>query len=148
MRIKIALKYGLIITLVVVAWIVIVRFVMRVGPDSNLHAAGPLLFNLAEFVSIYFGINQRKGQLGDGFSFKEGMQTGFLISLVYAISSCLFFVIQYLIAGPKLLMSEAGLQSRPVWQIALMAYAGLFFGALILGLLYSAVSAFFLARQR
>jgi hypothetical protein len=29
-----------------------------------------------------------------------------------------------------------------------MAYAGLFFGALILGLLYSAVSAFFLARQR
>ena len=148
MRIKIALKYGLIITLVVVAWIVIVRFVMEVGPDSNVHAAGPLMFNLAEFVSIYFGINQWKGQLGDGFTFKEGMKTGILISLVYAISSCFFFVIQYLIAGPKLLMSEAGLQSRPVWQIALMAYAGLFFGALILGLLYSAVSAFFLARQR
>jgi hypothetical protein len=148
MRMRIALSYGLLITLVVVAWIVIVRLLMNVGPDSSLHSVGPLLFNLAEFVFIYFGISRRKGQMGDKFTFKEGMQTGLLISLVYAISSCLFFVIQYLVAGPGLLMSEAGLQSRPIWQIALMAYAGLFFGALVLGLLYSAVSAFFLVRQR
>lgn len=145
---KIALKYGLFITLVVVAWIVIVRFVMETGPDSKLNAVAPLLFNLTAFLCIYFGINQRKAQMGDGFNFKEGMRTGLLISLVYAISSCLFFVIQYLVAGPKLLMSEAGLQARPIWQVALLAYAGLFFGALVFGLLYSAVSAFFLARQQ
>ena len=32
---KIALKYGLLITAVVVAWIVIVRLVMGVGADSK-----------------------------------------------------------------------------------------------------------------
>jgi hypothetical protein len=144
---KIALKYGLLITLVVVAWVVIVRFVMDAGAESQLNSAAPVLFNLTAFLSIYFGIKQRKLQMGDRFTFKEGMQIGSGISLVYAVSSCLFFVIEYLVAGPKLLMTEAGLQTRPLWQVALMAYAGLFFGALIFGIMYSAVSAFFLVRH-
>ena len=145
---KIALKYGLLITLVVILWVVIVRFLMNTGPDSKLNLGAPLLFNIAAFLSIFLGIRERKRQIGDRFSFKEGMRTGFAISLVYALSSCLFFVVEYLIAGPKLLMSEAGLQSRPPWQVALMAYAGLFLGALVFGIIYSALSAFFLVRQR
>lgn len=69
------------------------------------------------------------------------------ISLVYAISACLFFMIEYLVAGPKLLLSEAGPQNGPLWQVAAMAYAGLFFGSLIFGLIYSTLIAFFLARR-
>jgi hypothetical protein len=143
---KIALKYGLLITLVVVVW-VIFRLITDLGPDSKLNLAAPVLFNLAAFLFIYFGIKERKGQLQDHFTFKEGMKTGVAISLVYGISSCLFFVLEYLVAGPKLLMSETGLQARPLWQVALMAYAGLFFGALVFGIIYSALSSFFLARQ-
>lgn len=144
---KIALKYGLLITFVIVVWVVIVRFLMNTGPDSKLNLGAPLLFNLTAFLSIYFGIKERKRHVGEQFTFKEGMKTGFAISLVYALSSCLFFVIEYFVAGPRLLMSEAGLLTRPLWQVALMAYAGLFFGALVFGIIYSAVSAFFLVRQ-
>jgi hypothetical protein len=145
---KIALKYGLLITLVVVGWVVIARFVMSIGSDSKLNLVPPILFNLAAFLSIFFGIRERKGEMGNRFTFKEGLKTGTAISLVYAISACLFFVIEYLIAGSKLMLSEAGAQSRPMWQVALMAYAGLFFGSLIFGVIYAALSSFLLARQR
>lgn len=144
---RIALKYGLLITAVVVAWVVIGRFVLNIGPDSKLNLAAPVLFNLAALISIYFGMRERKREQRGSFNFKTGLKTGTSISLVYAISACLFFVIEYLIAGPKLLMIEAGSQPRPIWQVALMAYAGLFFGALISGVVYSALGAFVLARQ-
>ena len=144
---KIAIKYGLLITLVVVLWVVIARFIFGVGPDSKLNLAAPLLFNVAAFLSIFLGIRERKRELGSDFTFKRGLKMGAAISLVYAISACLFFVIEYVVAGPKLLMSEAGSQGRPMWQVAAAAYAGLFFGALIFGIIYSTLSAFVLARQ-
>jgi hypothetical protein len=145
---KIALKYGLLIALVVVVWILLVRFVANAGPDSKLAQAAPLVFNLAEFILIFAGIRERKRELGDRFTFKEGVKTGTGISFVYAASACLFFLIQFLIAGPKLLMTDMGPTDRPMWQIALIAYAGLFFGSLLFGIIYSALNSFVLARQR
>lgn len=146
---KIALKYGLLITAVVVAWVVIVRFGMGVGADSTANMLAPVLFNIAAIVAIALGMRARKQELGGDLSFKDAIKTGLSISFVYAVSACLFFVIQYLVAGPKLLLSEAGEQpTRPVWQIALLAYAGLFFGSLLFGLIYSTIIAFFLARRR
>jgi hypothetical protein len=145
---KIPLKYGLLITLVVVAWVVIVRFIAGAGPDSKLNLAAPLVFNLAAFISIFAGIRERKRELGDRFTFKEGVRTGTAISFVYALSACLFFIIQFLIAGPKLLMSDMGPTQRPMWLNAVLAFAGLFFLSLIFGIIYAALSSFVLARQR
>ena len=145
---RIALKYGLLITLVVVGWIVLVRFILHLGPDAKLNLGAPLLFNLTAFFSTLFGIRERKRELGEGFTFKEGLRTGAMISFVYAVSACLFFFIEFLVAGPKLLMSDVGPQSRPMWQVALMAYAGLFLGAMIFGVIYSALCAFVLAKQK
>jgi hypothetical protein len=144
---KIALKYGLLITAVVVAWIVIVRLLMGVGAESKANMIAPVLFNVAAILAIFSGIRARKNQLGGALSFKTGLKTGVGISLVYAVSACLFFVIEFLVAGPKLLLSEPGAQGRPVWQIAALAYTGLFLGALIFGLIYSALISFFLARR-
>ncbi len=92
-------------------------------------------------------MKERQKTLGDSLSFKEGLKTGMAISLVYAISACLFFMIEYLVAGPKLLLSEAGPQTGALWQVAAMAYAGLFLGSLFFGLIYSTLVAFFLARR-
>ena len=144
---KIALKYGLLITAVVVAWIVIVRFLMDVRGDSKANVIAPILFNLAAIVAIYLGMKARKNESSSGLSFKEGLKTGMAISLVYAVSACPFFMIEYLVAGPKLLLSEAGPQNGPLWQIAAIAYAGLFFGSLLFGLIYSTIISFFLARR-
>jgi len=144
---KIALRYGLLITAVVVAWIVVVRFVMNIGADSKANVIAPILFNLAAIVAILPAMKARKKELDGDLSFKEGLKTGMGVSLVYAISACLFFMIEFLVAGPKLLMSEAGPQVGPMWQVAALAYAGLFLGSLFFGLIYSTVISFFLARR-
>ena len=142
------MKYGLLITAVVVARAVIVRLVMNVGPNSQANIIAPILFNLTAIVAIYLGMKARKNELGGELGFKEGMKTGVAISFVYAASACLFFMIEYLIFGPKLLLSEAGPSQGPMWQVAAMAYAGLFFGSILFGLIYSTAIAFFIARRQ
>ncbi len=143
---KIALKYGLVITLVLVAWVVLARFILAVPADSAVNMVGPILFNLTAIVAIYLGITarSREGEL----SFKDGVKVGISISLVYALSSCLFFFIVFLIVGPQMLASEPMAQQYPIWQVALFAYAGMFFGALVLGLVYSTVISFLLVKAR
>ncbi|HEV2828100.1 MAG TPA: DUF4199 family protein [Pyrinomonadaceae bacterium] len=144
---RIALKYGLAITVVVVAWIVIVRHLMGVGADSKANVVAPILFNVVQILAIFLGLIRRKNEAGGQLDFKDGLKTGVGISFVYAASACLFFVIEYLVAGPKLLLAEAGASERPLWQTAAMAYAGLFLGSLIFGVIYSTVISFFLARR-
>lgn len=144
---KIALKYGLLITLVVVLWIVIVRLWLELGGGPQGQIISGVLFNAAAILAIFLGTRERKRQLGSALRFKEGIKTGMAISLVYAISACLFFMIEYLVAGPKLLLSEAGPPQAPLWQVVAIAYAGLFLGSLIFGLIYSTLIAFFLARR-
>jgi hypothetical protein len=144
---KIAIKYGLLITVVVVLWIVIIRLWLGMGGGPKGQIVSGVLFNTAAILAIFWGMKERKKALVGELSFKEGVKTGMAISLVYAISACLFFMIQYLVAGPKLLLSEAGPQTGPLWQVAVMAYAGLFFGSLLFGLIYSTLIAFFLARR-
>lgn len=145
---KLALKYGLLITAVLIAWIVIVRFGLGVGPESRANILAPILFNLTAIVAIALGMRARKNELNGELGFKDGVKTGMGISLAYAVSACLFFMFEYLVAGPELLMSEANPAGRPLWQVAVTAYAGLFFGSLFFGLIYSTVIAFFLAKSR
>jgi hypothetical protein len=146
-QMKIAVKYGLAITFVVVAWIVVVRHLMGVGADSRANVIAPILFNVAQIVAIFLGMIRRKSEAGGQLDFKDGLKTGVGISFVYAASACLFFVIEYLIAGPKLLLAEVGPSTRPLWQNAAIAFAGLFLGSLIFGVIYSTVISFFLARR-
>jgi lysylphosphatidylglycerol synthetase-like protein (DUF2156 family) len=142
---KIALKYALIPTATLILWIVIVRLVMGVGPDSKLNIVGPVLFSIAQIIAICLGIRRRKREQGN-LSFGQGMQTGFLISLIYAMLACSFFVLELLV-GPNLLPVEPGAESRPMWQTAVMAFAGLFFGTIFLGLIYSIVISLIMRRR-
>ena len=142
---KLAIKYGLLITSVVVAWILITHFVFPVRPDSPVNAIGPVLFNIAAIVAIYLGIQSK--QAGSDLSFKEGLKTGVSISLVYALSASIFFLILFVLVGPTLMANEPMAQDYPLWQQALVAFAGLFFGSLILGLVYSTVISVLLVRR-
>lgn len=143
---KIALKHGLLITLVVVVWVLVARFILSVGPDSPANVLAPILFNVAALAAIYFGI--KASQPEQELTFKGGIKTGMSIALVYAVSSCLFFFIAYLIVGPKLLANEPTAQTYPMWQVALLSYAAMFFGALIAGLIFSTIISFVLVKTR
>ena len=88
---RIAIKYGLLITLVIVVWVVVTHFVFPLPPTSTLNLLAPVLFNLAAIVALYLGIKSRKAE-GE-MTFKDGLKTGLSISFVYAISASLFFLL-------------------------------------------------------
>ena len=142
---RIAIKYGLLITAVVALWVIVTHFLFPISPDSKLNMLAPVLFNLAAIIAIYLGIKTKKAETE--INFKEGLKTGVAISLVYAISACIFFFVVLLIAGPSVLANEPTVGNYTIWQVALLASVGMFFGSLILGLVYSTLISFFLARR-
>lgn len=133
--------------MVVVLWTVIVRNVMGVGANSTANLVAPILFNLAQITAIFLGTMQQKAESGGGITFKQGLKTGVGISFVYAAASCLFFAIEYLIVGSKLLMAEAAPANQPLGQVAAQAFTALFLVSLILGVFYSTVISFLFARR-
>lgn len=126
-------------------WVILTHFVVPLPPTSQVNIVAPVLFNLAAIIALYLGIKARNAD-GD-MDFKEGLKTGLGISLVYAISACLFFLLLFLIVGPSIMANEPMAADSPVLRVALAAFAGMFFGSLILGLVYSTIISFFLARR-
>ena len=147
MRTRIALKFGLLITLGVIAWTVVVHLLIP-DPRSPVHSLGAgIFFNLLHIAGIYLAIKTAKNETNSELNFKEGLKTGMATALVFATSACIFFVVAIVVVGPKLMASEPGAESLPVWQVALGAFAGLFVGTLVFGLVYATVISFVLAKR-
>jgi Protein of unknown function (DUF4199) len=145
---RIALKYGLLITLGVIAWVVVAHLLVP-DPRSPVHSLGAgVFFNLLEIAGIYLAINTMRNESGNQLSFKSGVKTGMATAFVYAVTSCLFFLVAILTVGPKLMASEPGAETMPVWQVALGAFVKLGGFALIFGLIYSTIISFFLAKRQ
>lgn len=145
---KIPLKYGLLITLGVIAWVLITRSLIT-NPQSIIHTlGGPIFFNVLQFAMIYLGLKALEHEKGDRPYFKEGLKTGVAISAVYGFTASIFFVVVLVIVGTKWLASEPGAANAPLSRIVLSAFLGLFLGALLFGLIYSTVLSFFLAKRR
>ncbi|MFN2530025.1 MAG: DUF4199 family protein [Pyrinomonadaceae bacterium] len=147
---RIAVKYGLLITLSVIAWVVIAHLLVP-DPTSNVHKAGAgIFFNVVEILGIYFGIREKGRSEGGRTSFKDGLKTGMIIAFVYALTAALFFLAELLVIGPQLMAAEPGAaaRSKPFWQVAAGAFAGLFVFAIFFGLIYSTVISSMLARRR
>lgn len=147
-KLTIPIKYGLLITLGVMAWVIIAHLVVP-NPQSLAHTLiGPIFFNVLQFAMIYAGVKAREREYGDKLDFKKGLKTGIAISFVYAIAASLFFVILVAFVGTRWIANEPGMVNRPTSLVLAQAFAGLFIGALFLGLLYSTVISFFLAKRQ
>jgi hypothetical protein len=146
---KIPLKYGLLITLGVMAWVLITRSVIT-NPQSIVHTlGGPIFFNVLQFSIIYLGLKALEHEKRDRPTFKEGLKTGIAISFVYGLTASLFFVGVLAVVGTKWLASEPSFATdAPMSRIVLSAFLGLLIGALLFGLLYSTVLSFFVAKRR
>jgi hypothetical protein len=145
---KIPLKYGLLMAVLAMAWVLIARNVVN-NPASIVHQLGtPIIFNVLQFALIYLGIKAVERDKGDRPTFKEGLKTGVGISAVYGFTLSLFFVAVLLVVGTKWMAMEpdggSSIVSRS--QIA-QAFVGLFILSLIFGLVYSTVISFFLAKR-
>ena len=145
---NIPLKYGLMVTLGVMIWVLAARSLVS-NPASVVHTLGsPIVFNLLHFIMIYLGLKAMERQRGDRLPFKEGLKTGVLISFVYGLSVSLFFVGVVAIVGTRWLANEPGLAEAPPASAATQAFVYLFIGAMFLGLIYSTVISFFLAKRQ
>jgi hypothetical protein len=145
---KIPIKYGLLITLGMMAWVLIMHQVVT-NPQSIVHTLfGPVFFNVLQFAMIYLGLKALEHEKGDSPRFKEGLKTGVAISFVYALTGSIFFAIVLAIVGTKWMATDPGAADIPRSRLILVAFLALFIGALFLGLIYSTVLAFFTAKRR
>ena len=148
-KMKIPLKYGLLIAVIAIAWLLIAHNLIS-NPASLVHQLGtPIIFNVVQFAMIYLGIKAVEREKGDRPTFKEGLKTGVGISFVYGLTLSLFFAVVIRIVGTKWMAVEPGVQASSVETSQITkAFAGLFLGSLVLGLIYSTVISFFLAKRR
>ena len=144
---KTPLKYGLLITVGAIAWVLIAHFTIT-NPASLVHQLGtPIVFNVLQFVMIYLGIKAVEREKGERVAFKEGIQTGFGISFISGVTPSIFFAIVLAVMGTKWLAVEPGAGEAPRSQIA-GAFFGLFLSALVFGLIYSTVISFFISKRQ
>ena len=144
---KIPLNYGLLITVGVIVWVLVARSLVT-NPTSLVHTLGaPIFFNLLHFVMIYLGLKAKERERGDRLVLKEGLKTGVLISFFYALTASLFFVGVLAVIGTRWIASEPGFAEMPLSQVAARAFVYLFVGAMFLGVIYSTLISFFLAKR-
>ena len=145
---KIPIKYGLMAAMAAIAWVLIARSAIA-NPQSPVHTLGaPIFFNIVHFIMIYLGVRALEREKRDRPTFKEGLKTGVWISFVYALIASLFFVVVIAVIGTRWLESEPGAAGAPASRVMAQAFAGLFLGTMFLGLIYSTVISFFLAKRQ
>lgn len=129
--IKIALKYGIMVTLIIAAWVALKHFVFHFeGPSAQL--ADLAVFNLTAIVGLMLGIKEKRMQNGDSLTFLDGLRTGTSIAITYAILTSLYFVLLLAIVGPRLMQQE-GETSMP------KAFLGVSLGFAVFGIIFSAL---------
>ena len=145
---KTPLKYGLVVAAGLIAWVLIAHNVVS-NPKSPVHTlVGPIFFNVLQFAMIYLGVKALEHEKGDRPTFKEGLKTGVAISFVYGLVGSLFFAVLVAVMGTRWMANEPGPAGSPMWVSVLVAFLLFFFGVQFLGLFYSTVISFFLAKRR
>src|ERR1051325_8532029 len=72
---KLALKYGIAVTLIIAAWVALKHFVLHLeGPQAQF--ADVAIFNLSAIVALGLGIKERRVANGDRLTFLQGLGTG------------------------------------------------------------------------
>lgn len=145
---KIPLKYGLLTALGLIAWVLATHSLLTNQQSPVITLGGPIFFNTLHFVMIFLGIKALERERGDKLAFKEAVKTGVSIAFVFALTATLFFVCVVLAVGTKWMGGEPGAANTSNRTLMLQAFAGIFIGTIIFGVIYSTVIAFFVARRQ
>ena len=130
-RMKIALKYGVAVTLIIAVWVALKHFVLHLqGPSAQLTDVA--VFNLTAIVALGMGIREKRMMNRDRLTFLQGLGTGVSIAIVYAILTSLYFALLLKFVGPKLMQQEG---ETSVAQ----AFLGVSIGFALFGTIFSAL---------
>ena len=128
---KIALKYGIAVTLIIAAWVALKHFVLHFH-GASAQSMDLVVFNFTAIVGLGLGIKERRVANGDKLTFGQGLITGISIAVTYAILTSVYFAVLLTLVGPKL-MQQNGETSMT------KAFIGLSLGLTIFGALFSAL---------
>jgi hypothetical protein len=102
--VKIALKYGIAVTIVIAAWVALKHFVLHLE-GQPAQVADIVIFNLAAIVGLVLGIRAKRTMNGGWLTFVEGWKTGISIAVTYALLTSLYFAVVSVI-DPSLMKQE------------------------------------------
>lgn len=143
---KIPIKYGLLTALGIIVWVLVAHSLIANQQSLVFKLGEPIFFNVLHFIMIFLGLKAYEREKGERPVFKEAVKVGVSIALVYAFAATLFFIGLVLVVGARWMGAEPGASLGPKWMLAL-AFAGMFVGTIVLGLIYSTVIAFFVSRR-
>jgi hypothetical protein len=145
---KLALKFGLLITAGLMVWVIVAHLLVP-DPQSAVHSLGAFtFFNVLHFTVLFLGLKAFERERGGKQYFKEMLKTGISISFVHAVTAALFFVLVRVLIGPKWMGTEPGAQELAPWLMILGSFAGLVVFTMVFGLVYSTLISFVLAKRR
>src|SRR5947199_5542066 len=99
---KLALKYGIAVTIIIAAWVALKHFVLHIE-GSSAQIADLAVFNLSAIVALMMGIREKRVVNGNRLTFLQGFGTGVSIAVTYAILTSLYFALLLVLVGPKLM---------------------------------------------
>jgi hypothetical protein len=136
---KIALKYGIAVTLVIAGWVALKHFVLHLE-GTTAQVTDFVIFNLAATMGLTLGIKEKRIANGGTLTFGDGWITGIKIVVTYAILTSAYFAILLATVGPKLLQQEGETS-------VLKAFLGVSIGFTVFGTIFSAIIALILKKK-
>ena len=137
---KIALKYGIAVTLVIAVWVALKHFVLHLqGPGAQV--TDIVVFNLAAIVGLVFGIKAKRAANGGSLTYGDGLMTGISIAVTYSLLTSLYFLVMLLVIGPRMMQQEGETSY-------VKAFLGSSIGFALFGTILSAIIALFLKKKR
>jgi hypothetical protein len=136
---KLALKYGIAVTVVIAGWVALKHFVLHFeGPRAQV--ADIFVFNLSAVVGLTRGIRAKRKTNGGWLTFAQGWKTGISIAVTYSILTSLYFLFLLALVGPKLMQQEGETSYVKAFAGASIAFA-------LFGTVFSAIIALVLKRK-
>ena len=137
---KIALKYGILVTLVIAVWVALKHFVLHLE-SQPAQIADVVIFNLAAITGLALGIREKRTMNGGTLTFGNGLVTGIKIAVTYAILTSAYFAILLATVGPRLMQQEGETS-------VVKAFLGISIGFALFGTVFSAIIALVLRKRR
>jgi hypothetical protein len=134
--VKIALKYGIAVTVVIAIWVAVKHFVLHL---QGAQFADVAIFNFSAIVGLMLGIKEKRLANGNKLTLGEGFMTGLGIAITYALLTSLYFVFLLAVVGPGMMQQEG--ETNYV-----KAFAGVSIGFALFGAIFSAIIALVLRK--
>src|SRR5256885_15054693 len=136
---KIALKYGIAVTLVIAIWVALKHFVLHLqGPSAQF--ADMAIFNFSAIAGLMLGIKEKRLANGNKLTFGDGVVTGLGIAITYAVLTSLYFLFLLAVVGPRIMQQEGE-------RSYVKAFAGVSIGFVLFGAIFSAIIALVLKKN-